>query len=110
MQALHKLQHDENLTLLQAYELDKHEKTILLQADPVTCARYFDYKAFKFMNLLRENEIIFRQYTVEDSYSRVAFQMRGSPHEHIFLWSKDAPSYSKDDAESIERCVPFIDS
>lgn len=108
IQALNKLHNNENLTLMQAYELEKHEKTKLIQADPVTCARYFDYKSVKFMMFLKENESIFHDYKVEDSYSRVEFQVRGSPHEHIFLWLKNAPLYNKD-AESVERCTTFID-
>lgn len=35
--------------------------------------------------------------------------MRGSPHEHTFLWLKNAPLYEASNPTSIESCVDFID-
>ena len=45
------------------------------------------------MWLLKQNDSTFGNYIVEDSYKRVEFQNRGSTHEHIFLWLKDAPNF-----------------
>lgn len=52
---------------------------------------------------------IFGQYRVIDYYFRVEFQMRGSPHVHIFLWLENAPKYNKDNPFSRNACVKFID-
>jgi hypothetical protein len=46
---------------------------------------------------------------LEDYFSRLEFQMRGSPHSHGLYWVKDAPTYDEDDEESESACVEFID-
>lgn len=55
--------------------------------DSVACAHHFVKKMNKFMNLLKE-ERFFGNFSVEDTYSRTEFLMRGSPDEHKFLWLK----------------------
>lgn len=35
--------------------------------------------------------------------------MRGSPHEHKFLWLRNAPLYETNNPISIKSCVEFID-
>lgn len=61
---------------------------LVVSFDPVTCARYVDYKFHQFMKSpchpLGE---------ITDFFYRVEFQQRGSPHIHMTLWIKDAPRY-----------------
>lgn len=35
--------------------------------------------------------------------------MRGSPHEHMFLWLEDAPVYDSSIPDSGQKCIEFID-
>lgn len=97
------------ITIEEANALSDYQKTHLIKIDPVTCARYFNSKMSKLMMLLKEEGSIFGKFIVEDSYERVEFQQRGSPHEHIFLWLKDSPVYDLNTPESIETCIAFID-
>ena len=62
--------------------LDTATKLKLIKEDPVTCARYFDYKFNTLMNSLQENNFVFWKHYVEDFYTIIEFQMRGSPHAH----------------------------
>lgn len=41
---------------------------------------------------------------------RVEFQARGSPHEHIFIWLKNAPVLNLNDPYSKDICIEFIDT
>lgn len=105
----------QTLSLKDAYNLDYNIKTDLIRNDPVTCARYFDYKVNKFMWLLRQNQSIFGEYVLVDSYERVEFQQRGSPHEHILLWLKNPPTYDQNDdnydnnGNGNDKLINFID-
>ncbi|GBM80454.1 ATP-dependent DNA helicase PIF1 [Araneus ventricosus] len=97
------------ITLEDANTLNDCEKTLLIKNDPVTCARYFNYKMSKLMSLLKEEGSLFGKNIVEDSYERVEFQQRGSRHEHIFLWLKNPPIYDSSNSDSIQACTDFID-
>lgn len=68
----------------------KH-KSKLIKADPVTCARYFDYRFSKFFSDVLCNEI-HPVGQIQDFFYRIEFHQRGSPHVHILLWIKDAPN------------------
>lgn len=110
LQCLDKLCNKRNLSKKEAYELDKSEKTKLIQNDPITCARKFHHNTGKLMNMLRKEGGIFDEYYVVDSYERTEYQSRGSPHKHILLWlSNNPPEYDPDSPDSIQRCVEFID-
>lgn len=65
-------------------------KSKLIKADPVTCARYFDFRFHKFFA-----EVLCHNTNpigiIEDHFYRIEFQQRGSPHVHMLLWIKDAP-------------------
>ncbi len=43
---------------------------------------------------------------VEDYFSRVEFQARGSPHIHLLVWVKDAPEFENDSDQVV---CDFID-
>ena len=81
-----------------------HEKSELIQSDPVTCARHFDYMIRRFLN-----DILYSSYhpigEVIDHFYRVEFQQRGSPHIHMSTWIKGAPQCGKDMNEGIASFV-----
>ena len=82
------------------------EKCKLISKDPGTCSRYFNNRVQKFFkHILKSPYSPFGILT--NSFYRVEFQHRGSPHIHGLLWIKNAPHYEKnDDTEIIE----YIDS
>ena len=88
-------------------ELDNltwEEKTRLIQSDPVTCARHFDYQFQQFfIKFLSSN--LSPLGKIEDWFYRVEFQQRGSPHIHMLLWIKGAPRFG---VQSDEEVVDFI--
>jgi hypothetical protein len=91
-----------NLTFLEVSEL--------ISSDPVTCMRHFEHKHRSLLNLLlKPASGIFAPYKLKDHFSRMEFQMRGSPHSHGLYWIQDAPVYDEDDAVSISACIEFID-
>lgn len=92
-----------------AMNLDPFEKTQLIRNDPVTCARYFDYKISKFLNYTKSENGPFEEHRVKDVYERVEFQIRGSPHEHIFIWLSDSPQYVVSEKETLQECINFVD-
>ncbi len=59
--------------------------------DPITCARYYDYKTSRFCTLFNKDPSIFEQ--VCDFFFVVEFQNHGSEHDHGLLWIKDTPIY-----------------
>ncbi|CAH0384546.1 unnamed protein product [Bemisia tabaci] len=111
IQGLVQINEGKKISLKEAVELSFNKKTALIKSDPTTCARYFDYKVSKIMWYLRQADGLFgSEYRVEDSYERVEFQQRGSPHEHIFLWLKNAPLYNPEDQTSVRKVVDFINT
>ncbi|XP_035223419.1 uncharacterized protein LOC118196128 [Stegodyphus dumicola] len=109
LQCLSTLNMNKTISIEEALHLDDAEKSELVTRDPVTCARYSDYKENKLLLLLNRDNSVFDEYLIEDSYERVEFQVRGSPHEHIFFWIKDAPIYDPTNCESVKECIQFID-
>ncbi|KAJ8048677.1 ATP-dependent DNA helicase PIF1 [Holothuria leucospilota] len=86
-------------------EMNWADKTRLIQADPVTCVRFFDNRLQHFISGVLNSELL-PIGQVEDSFVRIEFQQRGSPHAHIMFWIKDAPTYDKSSPQEI---VDFID-
>ncbi|KAJ8018123.1 hypothetical protein HOLleu_44063 [Holothuria leucospilota] len=66
------------------------KKSELIQSDPVTCARHFDYIIRRFIN-----DVLLSSYhpvgEIIDHFYRVEFQQRGSPHIHMLVWINNAP-------------------
>ena len=72
--------------------LNWEEKSRLIQSDPVTCARHFDYQFNQFLRyFLMSNSAPLGK--VADWFYRVEYQQRGSPHIHMLIWFEDAPVY-----------------
>ena len=82
------------------------EKSRLIQNDPVTCARHFDFQVQQFILkfLLSDCAPLGK---IEDLSYRVEFQQRGSPHIHMLIWIEGAPKFGKNSDEDICR---FIDN
>ena len=71
------------------------DKCRLIQSDPVTCTRHFDYQVCKFINnfLLTDTASLGK---ISDWFYRVEYQQRGSSHIHMLIWLEDAPEFGKD--------------
>ena len=85
--------------------LNWEDKCRLIQSDPVTCARHFDYQVCKLLNnfLLTDAAPLGK---ISDWFHRVEYQQRGSPHIHMLIWLEDAPEFGKD---SDAKVTSFID-
>ncbi|XP_021964938.1 uncharacterized protein LOC110860191 [Folsomia candida] len=86
------------------------EKADLIRRDPITCSRYFDYRLRQCSKyILLHSNGIFKEHPVVDSFTRIEFQHRGSPHMHGLFWLKNSPKYNEDSPESVTECEAFID-
>ena len=86
--------------------LNWEEKCKLIQSDPVTCARHFDYQVNQFLhNFLLSSQAPLGK--ISDWFYRVEYQQRGSPHIHMLIWLENAPEYGVNDDDEV---VAFIDS
>ena len=85
--------------------LNWEEKSRLIQSDPVTCARHFDYQFNQFLRyFLMSNAAPLEK--VADWFYRVEYQQRGSLHIHMLIWFEDAPVYGCDGDDEV---TSFID-
>ena len=85
--------------------LNWEEKCRLIQSDPVTCARHFDYQFNQFLrHFLMSSAAPLGK--IADWFYRVEYQQRGSPHIHMLIWLESAPVYGCDDDEDV---TSFID-
>ena len=81
------------------------QKSDLIQKDPVTCARNFEYMVQLFIRDVIKNDV--QQIgEIADYFYRVEFQQRGSPQIHGLFWVKMAPQYQKNLNKEI---VTFFD-
>lgn len=103
---LKKVLQNEIITEEMAEQLTWEEKADLIRKDPITCFRYFDYR-LRMCNkyLLLNNSETFKDHPIQDSYARIEFQHRGSPHVHGLYWLKNAPKFKEDDPNSFEECT-----
>ena len=85
--------------------LNWEDRCRLIQGDPVTCARHFDYQVNQFINnfLLSKAAPLGK---IADWFYRVEYQQRGSPHIHIVIWLENAPTFGVDFDYDV---VKFID-
>ncbi|CAB4003269.1 Hypothetical predicted protein [Paramuricea clavata] len=89
-------------------ELDNltwEEKCRLIQSDPVTCARHFDYQFNTFLKEFLMSDIS-PLGKLKDWFYRVEYQQRGSPHIHMLIWLENAPVFGIDKDEDV---TAFID-
>ena len=105
LQILGKLIDGTDYTEEQVQNFDWATRSRLVSADPVTCARYFDHRFKQFLNMILKGPHNPLQ-KMTDSFYRVEFQQRGSPHIHMMAWIDDAPRYASSSAEEI---ITYID-
>ena len=85
--------------------LNWEEKCRLIQSDPVTCAKHFDYQFNQFLrHFLMSSAAPLGK--IADWFYRVEYQQRGSPHIQMLIWLESAPVYGCDDDEDV---TSFID-
>lgn len=74
------------ITEEQAMQLNFEEKAELIRRDPVTCMRHFNYKYRNFLTeILKHEKGALCPRVLTDFFSRLEFQIRGSPHVHSLL-------------------------
>ena len=90
----------------EAENFDWPTKCRLIQSDPVTCARHFDFSVNKFLK-----DFMFDKShpvgEIKDFFYRVEYQQRGSPHVHMMIWCEKSPEYGRDSTDSV---IDFIDT
>jgi len=76
------------------------DKCRLIQSDPITCARRFEFSVNKFFHefLLSSGAPL---GDLVDYFYRVEYQNRGPSHIHMVIWCKGAPTYGTDTAQDI---------
>lgn len=62
--------------------------------NPVMCALQFHRRWVAIRRYLKESKVL---GVISDSFERIEFQNRGSPHLHIFLWIEGAPNLNDPD-------------
>ena len=92
-----------------AMDLEYEDKCDLIRKDPITTARYFDHRLRQLFKIIRSPNGPFTPFEVEETYIRVEFQSRGSPHLHCLIWLKGAPVFESKDPSSLLNCETFID-
>ena len=82
-------------------------KCRLIQSDPVTCARHFDFQFNTFLKtiLLSETAPLGK---IKDWFYRVEYQQQGSPHVHMLIWLEDAPVFGVDKDEDVSSFIDKI--
>ena len=84
--------------------LNWEEKCRLIQSDPVTCARHFDYQFNQFLrHFLMSSAAPLGK--IADWFYRVEYQQRGSPHIHMLFWLESAPVYGCDNDEDVTSFI-----
>ena len=105
LRILGKLVDNKEYTDTELENLNWQEKCRLIQSDPVTCARHFDYQVSQFLrNFLMSSLAPLGK--IADWFYRVEYQQRGSPHIHMLIWLEDAPVFGVD---SDDKVIAFID-
>ena len=105
LRILGKLVDDKDYSDTELENLNWDEKCRLIQSDPVTCARHFDYQFNQFLkHFLMSSAAPLGK--IADWFYRVEYQQRGSPHIHMLIWLEDAPVYGCDEDEDV---TSFID-
>lgn len=106
LKTLTKLLRGIDITLEEASKLSWHEKSQLIKSDPVTCARYFDYRVQTFIrDVLKHHSSPVGE--IADFFYRVEFQQRGSPHIHMLIWVKNPLVHGRDSDSAV---IKFVDS
>ena len=93
-----------NISEKEINSMTYQDRCKLLNSNPVLLARHFQYRVETFFkDILIDGPIGKTQFYAV----RVEFQVRGSPHVHAFLWTKDVPTLA---SESKDAYIQHIDS
>ena len=105
LRILGQLVDNKQYTKEQLESLNWQDRCRLIQSDPVTCARHFDYQVNQFLTnfLLSSAQPLGK---ISDWFYRVEYQQRGSPHIHMLIWLENAPKFHIDSDKEI---TAFID-
>jgi hypothetical protein len=76
----------------------------MVEYNPVTAARHFDYKVQQFFKIMILKNRVLGE--VKHYFIRTEFQQRGSPHVHCVFWVKNAPVCGRNSEQAI--CA-FVD-
>lgn len=76
----------------------------LVRPDPVTCVRFFDHRLQVFINDVLKS-FLHPIGKIIDSFVRIEFQHRGSPHAHILFWIENSPNINNNTAEQVTKFV-----
>ena len=104
LKILGRLVDQRNYTDEEIENLNWEETCRLIQSDPVTCARHFDFQFNTFLKQFLLSEIA-PIGKIKDWFYRVEYQQRGSPHVYMLIWLEDAPVFGVED----EDVSSFID-
>ena len=92
LRILGKLVHNKTYTDTEIENLNWEEKSRLIQSDPVTYARHFDYQVHKFLqNILLSGATPLGK--IVNWFYRVEYQQRGSPHIQMLICMARKCSY-----------------
>jgi hypothetical protein len=105
LRILGKLVDHKNYSDNELENLNWEEKCRLIQSDPVTCARHFDYQFNTFLKTFLTSSIA-SIGKIKDRFYRVEYQQRGSPHIHMMIWLENAPVFGVDKDNDV---ISFID-
>ncbi len=106
LRILGKLVDNKEYTDTELENLNWEDKCRLIQSDPVTCARHFDYQVGQFLHKFLMNPLLPPLGKIDDWFYRVEYQQRGSPHIHMLIWLEDAPVFGVD---CDDKVTAFID-
>ena len=107
LRILGKLVDDKEYSDSELENLNWEEKSRLIQSDPVTCARHFDYQFNQFLrHFLMSNAAPLGK--IADWFYQVEYQQRGSPHIHMLIGIEDAPVYGCDGDDEVTSCIDEI--
>lgn len=77
---------------------ENRRRAKLLNDNPLIVAWFFQQRADSFIR-----DVLFKKLPVKDSWLRIEFQHRGSPHIHGFVWLENAPCVANLDSMSQEE-------
>ena len=105
LKTLAKVGDGKDLTDDQVKDMDWEEKCRLIRKEPAVCAMHFNNHVQQIMKILKHKNSPLG--VMEDSFLRVEFQHRGSPHIHMVLWVQQPKILDKDPDNEV---IAFVDS
>ena len=82
-----------------------HKRCDTLNKNPVLVLRHFQYRVEMFFKIIVLDGLLGKtQYYA----IRVAFQVRGSPHIHCFIWILNAPKLTKVNIDDYRKWVDSV--